>query len=121
APTTQDGKPRHRPAPRDRRKGSSSRPNAAKDVAGTHPSSDQSPRAIYLGAKLAFVFLGPIARWDSVETCIMSRIMTDAITDAPKVDAATRRLLCVLADCDPRTLAKALRGERVRGSVQYRI
>lgn len=38
-----------------------------------------------------------------------------------KVPAARRRRLCVEADADPRTVARMLRGEPVRGMVSERI
>jgi hypothetical protein len=37
------------------------------------------------------------------------------------IDEATKRRLSVEAECDPRTLLKVLRGERVRGAVCGRI
>jgi hypothetical protein len=41
--------------------------------------------------------------------------------DTPRTPTAAALLLAVLADCDPRTAARALRGEDLRGRVGERI
>lgn len=37
------------------------------------------------------------------------------------IDESTARRLAVKADCDPRTIRKALRGETVRGLAGHRV